>query len=182
MSAHPPTASPPRLHWLINLSIYQANWFICVLGGNSLLWLALLLVGLHFLLSPQRKNDLILAFTVLPAGVAIDATLEAVGLFSFSAAGVPIPWWLMVIWLTLATLPNHSLAWLQHRPVLSAVLAAIGGPAAYLGGAQLGVATINWDHGLAIGVLGLVWALFWPLVMHFAGRLATVSEASTTAP
>jgi hypothetical protein len=164
---------------MVNLAIYQAAWFICVLGENSLLWLALLLVGLHFVLSPRRKSDLYLVLVVVPAGVAIDATLKALGLFNFSATGFPIPWWLIVIWLTLATLPNHSLAWMQHRLLLSSALAAIGGPAAYLAGERLGVATLNWDLHLSLGVLALVWALFWPLVMYLAGRLATSERVPT---
>lgn len=170
MPSPAPLPAPATVHWLPNLLIYQANWFICILGGNSWLWAAMLLLGLHLYLTPQFTRDLRLMVILLFTGMILDGGLKYIGFFSFSADHFPIPLWLMVIWLTLATLPNHSLGWLKNRPYWSAVLASLGGPAAYLGGARLGAASLNWDPWFSLVILGLLWGLTWPAVMWLSNR------------
>lgn len=153
------------MNWLVNLLIYNLVWLICILGGNGLAWLGLLLVGGHFLLSPYRRQDALLATTVLGAGLLVDGVLNGIGFFSLGSSQFPIPLWLATIWLALATLPNHSLEWMKRRPLLSVLFGALGGPLAYWGGARLGAATFNWPLLDSLVVLAVVWALLWPLIM-----------------
>jgi hypothetical protein len=160
------------MNWLINLGIYNVAWLICVLGGNSLAWLALIVVAGHFLVSPSRRRDALLAAMVLAVGVTTDGILHTTGFFTFIPDQFPIPFWLAVIWLALATLPNHSLSWMKRRPVLSALFGALGGPLAYWGGARLGAATLNWPLLESLLLLAAVWALLWPLIM----LLSTLTE------
>jgi len=101
-------------------------------------------------------------------GLGIDGILHILGFFSFNVAAKPIPFWLLVIWLALAILPHHSLAWLKSRVLLSAILGAIGGPLAYWAGVRLGVAHFNWSLPASLGILAVIWALLWPAVMFFA--------------
>ncbi|MBT8361137.1 MAG: DUF2878 domain-containing protein, partial [Deltaproteobacteria bacterium] len=98
------------MNWFINLIIYQITWFICVLGGNDLSWIPLIFLGIHLYLSPYRKADSMLIIALFCVGIVIDGTLKVLGLFNFTSDSFPIPYWLMVVWLVLATLPNHSLA------------------------------------------------------------------------
>ncbi|MCB2216322.1 DUF2878 domain-containing protein [Desulfofustis glycolicus] len=153
------------MNWLVNLAIYNVVWLICVLGGNSLAWLGLVLVAGHFLISPNRRRDALLATAVLTVGVMTDGILHTIGFFTFIPDQFPIPFWLAVIWLALATLPNHSLSWMKRRPVLSALFGALGGPLAYWGGARLGAATLNWPLLESLLLLAVVWGLLWPLIM-----------------
>ncbi|MBE0584688.1 MAG: DUF2878 domain-containing protein [Desulfofustis sp.] len=153
------------MNWLINLLIYNLVWLICVVGGNSMAWLGLVLVAGHFLISPTRRQDALLAAAVLAVGVVVDGVLSGIGFFSFIPDQFPIPLWLAVIWLALATLPNHSLGWMKRRPVLSALFGTLGGPLAYWGGARLGAATLNWPLFESLLLLAVVWGLLWPLIM-----------------
>ena len=50
---------------LLNIAIYQLIWFIAVLGGERLVWLGLLLLAVHFLLTPRPQSDLLLALVPL---------------------------------------------------------------------------------------------------------------------
>ena len=150
---------------LVNIALYQACWFICVLGENRFVWLAALLLGLHFFLTPLRKSDLILAAKMLAIGLIVDGSLSALGFFSFPAAGLPIPYWLMAIWLALATLPNHSLAWMTDRPLLCLIFGALGGPPAYWAGVRFGAASFNLQLLPSLLILAVVWGLLWPFVM-----------------
>ena len=153
------------MNWLVNLLIYNLIWLICVLGGNSLAWLGLILVAGHFLVSPSRRRDALLATVMLVIGVIVDGTLVGIGFFSFIPDQFPIPLWLATIWLALATLPNHSLSWMKARPLLSALFGALGGPLAYWGGVRLGAATLNWPLLESLLLLAVVWGLLWPLIM-----------------
>ncbi len=161
---------------LFNVINYQAIWLLCVMGGNQLAWIGLLLIGLHLLISQQRRNDLILIASLAIVGTIIDGTLKHLGLFSFSEDNNPIPFWLGVIWMALATLPNHSLAWLQSKPILASALGAVGGPIAYLGGVHLEAAIIHWPMAVSIGVLLAIWATVTPLLMLVSSRLSTMRK------
>lgn len=159
------------MNWILNLIIYQLTWFICVFGGNSLAWIPLIFLGVHISLSQCKKADIILIISLFIIGIVIDGTLKALGLFSFTSDSFPIPYWLMVIWLALATLPNHSLAWMKKRLFLSAFFGALGGPLAYWAGVRLGAASFDWPLLQSIVTIAVVWALLWPLVMLFSNML-----------
>ena len=153
---------------LVNVVLYQFIWFLCVLGGNKGAFAALPLLLLHLALSSSRRADLQMMCFMLFLGVLVDGTLQHVGFFTFTNPGFPIPVWLMVIWLGLAITPHHSLAWMKNRPLLSAVFGALGGPAAYWAGAQLGAASFSWPLLQALPLLAVVWAFTWSLVMYFS--------------
>lgn len=153
---------------LLNIVNYQAIWFLCVIGGNGLAWLGLLLIAGHLLVSNQRRSDLILMISLAVGGAIIDGSLKQLGLFSFPEDNSPIPFWLMVIWMALATLPNHSLAWLQNRLFIAALLGSIGGPLAYWGGTRLNAATFHWSLTLSLLTLTLVWSITTPAIMKLS--------------
>ena len=157
---------------LFNVINYQTIWLLCVMGGNQLAWIGLLLIGLHLLISQQRRNDMILIVSLAIVGTIIDGALKHLGLFSFSEDNNPIPFWLGVIWMALATLPNHSLAWLQNKLFLAALLGGIGGPLAYWGGVRFGAATFHWPLPLSLGALIATWAITTPLLMLGSRKLS----------
>lgn len=154
----------------VNVGINQAIWFLCVLGGNAGVVFALPFLILNFLLSPHRRADLQMAGLLLATGVCIDGVLLASGFFSFTTTGFPIPLWLAVIWLALAALPHHSLAWMQKRRLLSVIFGALGGPLAYWAGVRLGAATFHWPLLPSLAVMAGIWALLWPVIMAVAAR------------
>jgi hypothetical protein len=157
---------------VVNILIYQAIWFFSVLGGDlgALAGGALIIIHLYF--SRKRVFDLWMMASMLTAGLVIDGTLHQIGFYSFAVSGFPIPFWLAVVWLGLAITPGHSLAWMQHKPVLCAVFGFLGGPAAYWGGVRLGAAQFNWPLPLSLLVIAVLWAFLWPLMM----ALSTVFE------
>jgi len=159
---------------LLNILIYQVIWFLCVIGETRGAILALPLLGLHLYFSQNRKADLQLMAAFLVAGLIIDGSLHGVGFFRFEAPARPIPFWLIVVWLALATLPHNSLSWLKGRPFLSALFGAAGGPLAYWAGVRLGVADFNWPLLPSLLLLAVIWALLWSGAIYFAGK--TVPE------
>jgi hypothetical protein len=150
---------------LINVGIYQLIWFLCVLLGDRGGLIALPCLFLHLYLSPSRLADLQMMGLLLLAGTFIDGSLLIGGFFSFLAPAHPIPFWLAVVWLALGTLPHHSLAWMQKRPIFAAVFGAFGGPLAYWAGVRLGAASFNLSLLSSLLILALIWGFLWPIVM-----------------
>jgi hypothetical protein len=154
----------------INVGINQAIWFLCVLGGNVGALFALPLLVLNIFLSQNRRADLQMIAFLLPIGVLIDSILQAIGFFSFTWPGFPLPFWLAVIWAALAFLPHHSLAWMKNRILFSLLFGALGGPLAYFAGVRLGAATFHWSVLSSLALLAVIWAILWTGVMAIAAR------------
>jgi hypothetical protein len=68
-----------------------------------------------------------------------------------------------------ATTLNVSLRWMKKRWTLAAGLGAVGGPLAYLAGAQLGAVTLT-ETSTALAAIGTVWALAMPVLLLAADR------------
>jgi hypothetical protein len=156
---------------LLNIAIYQLIWFVAVVGGNSLVWLAMVLIILHFSLTPIPKTDLILVLLVLVIGILVDGILRLSGFFIFAEDQFPIPLWLACIWIGLATLFNHSLGWLKNRLWLSAALGAMAGPAAYIAGGRLGAAEFSVSLPWSIAVLAVIWGLLVPGLVYLSKKI-----------
>lgn len=154
----------------INIGIYQAIWFLCIFLENVGALLSLPLILLHLYLSPYKLQDAKQVAIFLLAGVIIDGTLHALGFITYNVSAYPIPPWLVVIWLALATLPHHSLNWLKGRYKLSTLFGALGGPLAYWAGVRVGAATFNWSLLISLITLAIIWGTLWPSVMCIAGK------------
>ncbi len=154
--------TPSAAARLVNVGLYQAGWFACVLGGASgWPWLGaatgLALVLVHLALVERRADEArFVALTAL-AGTAIDSAQQAAGTVAFPSghyAAWLCPIWLTVLWAQFATLPCHSLAWLAGRPIVSVLLGAAGGPLAFLAGERLGGVTFPLGRAVGCGCPG----------------------------
>ena len=161
---------------LLNIAVYQLIWFVAVIGGETLLWLSIVLIVLHFLVTPIPKTDMALVLLVLLIGMVIDGTLRLSGFFIFAEDRFPIPLWLGCIWIGLATLFNHSLGWLKKRLWLAALLGTIGGPAAYIAGGRLGAAEFNLSLPWSITILAIIWGLLVPALVWLSGKIVMVGD------
>lgn len=155
---------------ILNLGIYQIIWFLCVLWENKGALFALPLLVLHLWLSPHKKADLKMMALLLAGGALVDGALHYFGYIRFNVPALPIPLWLAVIWLALATLPHHGLAWFKGRPTLSVVLGAMGGALAYGAGVRIGAAAFTGTWLSSMILFAILWGLIFPAVMGYASR------------
>lgn len=166
---------------IINIMLYQVGWFSCVLGaaygfplGGALG--AAALVGLHLVLTDDRKVEIKLVLSACLLGVLVDSLQQATGLFTFRKDPLwPLwlPLWVFVIWGQFATLFRFALHWLCGRYLLGALLGAVGGPLAYWGGIRLGAASFGDRPLLTVVVLTVVWAGVTPLLLFLRQKLAS---------
>lgn len=169
---------------LPNFVLFQLGWFACVLGGAGQ-WhvagslVAMAIVVFHLSQADQWAREMRLLLIALAVGVVWESVLVATGLLIYTHGQLATwlaPHWIMVMWVLFATTFNVSLSWLKHRPILSVLMGAVGGPLAFLAGQSLGAVEIPNDT-LAVLVLAVGWGLLVPLMMHLSTRWNGFSTA-----
>ena len=169
----------------VNILAFQIGWFACVLGAaNSapLLGPAIVaaVVALHLSRSnqPAREMTLVLAAGLL--GAVWDSALVAAGWIQYPSGNVIAglaPYWIVAMWMLLATTLNVSLRWLRGRTALTVVLGGLSGPLAFLAGAGLGGVTFL-EPRSGLVALALGWAVILPLLSVLSTRLDGMALAS----
>ena len=164
---------------LLNLLAFQIGWFSCVLGAaNGLPWLGpavvAVLVGLHLAWTVDRRGEIALLAGVTLLGGLADSLQIALGVLEFPVRNGVLPEWLVPLWIwamwtNFATTLRSSLAWLCRKPLLAAVLGAVGASTTYLFGAKLGA--LHMEGTMAkLTVLGVEWAVLLPVMGWMALR------------
>ena len=161
----------------LNLVLFQAGWFACVLGAAwGYPWAGPAVVGIALLVrlaqSVERRREVLLLLCCVVLGFASDTALIAMGWILPIRGSVPAPWsppWLVSMWANFGATLNVSLAFLKKRLLVSAVLGALGGPFAYYAGSRLGAISVPdplWGGLLAVGA---AWAVGLPAMVYLAG-------------
>lgn len=176
---------------LINFVLFQAGWFVCVLGGPhdmDMVAVATAMAVIFINLWWNREHlicELRLITVAAVIGFSFDTVNLSLGVFFLNeAVRFPLlcPVWLVALWAMFGTTLRSSLDWLVGRYLLAALLGAVAGPLSYLGGAKLGAVTINPNHVFAVAVMATGWAAIMPLLVWLAHgkRAATNTQHGKT--
>ena len=168
---------------IINLLLFQAGWWACVLlGGSPAHWAATLIAAgiivFHLSFSDHAGVEAKLIILAVVTGLLCDSMLVSFGLLNYShgmMADSLAPHWIIAIWAIFATTFNLSLRWLKHRTLIASLMGATAAPLSYYAGLKAGSVAMP-DQVLAMLVLGLMWAVLMPLLMHFSVRLDGYSK------
>ncbi len=167
--------------WLIGNALWlQAGWWACVLGAQQRWLLLAVVIGLviHVCCCARPGAELATLLRVGLAGCLLDSVLGAIGVFSFEQP--PLPLWLTLLWLVLASGMRHSLAWAGRRLWWGVLLGMLGAPPAYLAGARLAGVELPLGNLTTTLLLAPIWALWLPLSLRLAEwRCATVTDGKT---
>jgi hypothetical protein len=164
---------------VVNFVAFQCGWLACVVGAaNGYAWqgviAAVLIVAAHVVTAARPAVEARLVALALLLGVIWEWSLLATGVLGYAAgagvAGLP-PLWILALWPLFASTLNTSLAWLQGRWLLAAILGAVSGPAAYWAGARLGALSFT-DPLVFVAALAVGWAILTPALLAIAARLA----------
>ena len=144
--------------WL-NFTLFQSIWFAAILGQESLEWLVALLLAAHFLLCADLKDELKVVLACAVIGIIADTMLTLAGVFIFDPkpSTLPVPFWLIGIWLGFAGTFRHSMSYLLARPMVAVAASAVAAPLSYLAGMKLGAVSFGLDITSTALVLGLLW-------------------------
>ena len=163
---------------IINVVLFQAGWFACVLGAaHGLPWVGALAAGFiiawHLARAAQPKQELALVAVAAVLGALFETLLVQVGWVRFDTGVIvedAAPYWMVALWAIFATTLNVSLRSLRPHWWLGALLGAAGGPAAYYAGARLGALEFGAAGG-ALAAIGIGWAILTPALLSAARRL-----------
>lgn len=163
---------------LLNYALYQTGWLVMVLAaanGRPWLgaWIGLALVGLHLVLARHLRREFVTIVLVGFLGTLVDTIQAFKGVFVYESGYWTywvVPFWVTVMWLQFASLLHYLLSRLSGRYILSALLGALGGPAAYLAGTLLGAVIFPFGMGYSMKVIAVVWAVFLPIAVWIADR------------
>lgn len=184
-----PNWAPPLRLQLLNFAVFQAAWTAAVLGaagGWPLLGVGAVAAALawHLSRSALPAQELRLALAVTAVGLVFE-TLRLPLRDTVYPSGQPLaalpPYWLIALWALMAISLNVTLRWLRGRLALAALVGALGGPLAFLGGVRLGGAQFTDPAGALTG-LALGWALLMPLLVALAQRFDGVTPVEVGAP
>ncbi len=164
----------------INQGLFQLSWPACVVGAargvaawtGPLVVLALVL----WQLQPRRRhpNDWRMVFMCLGIGFALDTLWVQAGLVAYAMPWPSeelAPFWILLLWLALAMVFNHSMSVFKGRLLLIGLLAAVGSPMSYYAGARFGAVEWLAPAWQVVLATGLSWALLLPALFWFARRL-----------
>lgn len=153
--------------------VFQVAWFACVAFGNAGALLAALVLLPVQATWPGRRDarDWALVALCSALGLSMDLGWQAIGLLDFRGDLLgPLPPWLLFLWIFFSGTLLHSLAFLQQRLLLAAVLGAVAGPFSYWVGMRLGAAdSIHAPLQVAL-VMAPAWAVLLPLLAWLARR------------
>ncbi|NBB92672.1 MAG: DUF2878 family protein [Gammaproteobacteria bacterium] len=163
----------------INQGLFQLCWPACVIGASAGVagWTGTLVVAslAFWQLHPRRRhpNDWSMIGLCLAIGFLLDSLWVKAGLLEFAMpwpSSQFAPFWILLLWLALALVLNHSMSVFKGRLLLIGILGGIGSPMSYYAGSQFGAvewAAPAWQVVLATG---LSWALLLPLLFWLARR------------
>lgn len=163
---------------LLNAALFQVAWFAAILGAaGGKAWLGPLVLvpvlTINLVMASDRRGELKLWAVAGIVGFLFDTALVAAGVFTPRLYLFPYPFsppWMIGLWIGFAATLNQSLGWLHGRPLLAALLGAVGGPLTYYGGARLGATeTLPGTAGLVILAIG--WGAVTPLLLKLAKEL-----------
>ena len=162
--------SPGRFK-LVNFAVFQSIWFLAIVYQQAAASFCVLLLLLHFLLSPTPWLDFRTTFCAILVGILLDYTLMQSGMYQFANGSFPL--WLACIWIAFVLSLRHSLAWLAPRPwFVQSLLGAIGGTLSYASGARLGAVSFGWPLLPTLVTLAGLWALITPAFFHLIKRMS----------
>ncbi len=160
----------------LNFASFQITWFACILGAASgweLLGIAIgtIAVIYNLMQAAHFESEFKLLLKGVLLGIAIDTSLIHFSLITFETHYWKLisPVWMWIIWASLMTTLDSSMAWLKNRIFLGAILGAIAGAASYFAGIRLGagyfINTIN-----SLIVIAVAWFFVTPLIVYWASR------------
>lgn len=149
-------------HLIANAVLFQLTWFACVLGGNALAIISLcIFLGLHYSFFSKQKSEWLFLIKLTIIGIVLDQVFFTFGILDISQTQ-SYPIWLHCLWPIFGSTINHSLAWLEKRPILAAIFAGISAPTSYIAGAALSDIALGEPLWFIVGILCIIWAILFP--------------------
>lgn len=175
----------------INQGLFQLSWPACVIGASAGVagWTGTSVVAAMVLwqLHPRRRhpNDWRMVGLCLAIGFVLDSLWVQMGLLAYAMpwpSSQFAPFWILLLWLALALVLNHSMSVFKGRLLLIGILGGIGSPMSYFAGSRFGAVEWLAPAWQVIAATGLSWALLLPALFWLARRSDHGGDGRPTRP
>ncbi len=153
----------------LNAILFNAFWLLSVVGGS--LWALLCLpfyLFIHCYYVAKTNQDLKFVAIVFVIGFFVESVFLYLGILENGNGSVIPPLWLLCLWCAFATTLNYSFSWFYRHRIFAALAGAISLPLTYFTGARLSSMNIGEPLINHLIVLGVVWAILFPVLLQFA--------------
>ncbi len=163
----------------INQGLFQLSWPACVIGASAGVagWTGTAVVAAMALwqLHPRRRHpsDWRMIALCLGIGFLLDSLWVQMGLLAYAMPWPSTqlaPFWILLLWLAMALVLNHSMSVFKGRLLLIGILGGIGSPMSYFAGSRFGAVEWLAPAWQVVLATGLSWALLLPALFWLAGR------------
>lgn len=168
---------------VITFIAYEALWFAVVIGaakGNA--WVGMVLsvafVAWQVLASSQRAVACRLVALAVLLGLLVDGGANGLGLVRYASDGLALPpggapLWILGLWGAFGVTMVSAFRWIAGRPIVAAILGAMGGPLSYMG-AQRGWGAVEFISPTwhALVYLAAGWAIALAVLALAAARFS----------
>ncbi len=160
---------------LINFSLFQAGWFICVLTGDiAAAIFTCIAVALHRLIFQPTICEWRLIAIFSTCGICWDSLLVYFEIIQTPSRIFPL--WLACLWILFSTTLLHGFTFLHNRLWLASILAAVLAPLTYLAGTKLTTVSIAEPYHHALLFMACGWSLLFPAGLYAAARSITPAK------
>jgi predicted neutral ceramidase superfamily lipid hydrolase len=145
--------------WAILISQWKSNPLV-----GWVIWGAVILVH-FFVVSINKKKDLIEVILIAAAGLVLDTILGKAGILTFnnSYSSVLPPLWLVAIWIIFATTISYTFVLIRNKPLAQVVTGGFFAPVSYITGAKFGLLSVYQPFWAYYAIHGACWLVFFPL-------------------
>lgn len=155
---------------------FQSTWFICVLGREPWLPLALVMIAIHFAMVSYPRQEFVALAPVTAAGIIVDAALSRFGVYDFGSELIPV--WLCLLWVAFATTLPRALSPLGKNRWIAAVVGGVGVPFNYAVGAEMGAVSLPLEPWLTAAILIPIWSALLPMLYLMSTPLKVPAKQS----
>ncbi len=164
---------------IFNFIGLQITWAGCAYGATHNMpllgvYIGFTYIALHFIFSEFRIRDMNIMLIIAAIGIVLDALLNQLNILSFPNemnSALPIPAWLMALWLVFSLMVPYSLYWLHKNFTIAAIAGAIGGSFSYFLGHKLGALQLSEPLTISVGIYFLKWGILFPLALLIVKRI-----------
>lgn len=154
-----------RRYQIANALCFQITWLLCVLGGS---WVSVavttVVVALHLQIVRDTTREAVFLAQCAVIGFFCDLLLVKGGVLTTNN-GLP-PVWLSCLWILFGTTIGYPMRVFHGRFWMSVAGGAAFAPVSYFAGARLADVPLMQPVWFALMVIGLFWALIFPLLIH----------------
>jgi len=153
----------------LNVVLFNMAWALCVLGGNDVALVTVVVVLiLHMLFVAPDWSEIVLLVMIASLGIAIDTLWFLTGVLQNPDGSSLLPIWLVALWFCFSTTCAHCFSFLHNRLLLASLLGAVFGSFSYWAGVRLSDVSFGVDVLYGVLMIAALWCVLFPATLMIA--------------